>query len=72
MVTAGDELDALELPSDEVRNLLKYAALREARAGVDRYLKDHFSFDHMGRLNPGSLPDWPIANNPALLRLSET
>lgn len=69
VVTAGDELDALELPSDEVRNLLKYAALREARAGVDRYLKDHFSFDHMGRLNPGSLPDWPIANNPALFEI---
>ena len=69
VVTAGDELDALEQPSDEVRGLLKYAALREARAAVDRYLREHFSFEHMGRLNPGSLPDWPIANNPALFEI---
>ncbi|QCT70574.1 hypothetical protein [Eubacterium maltosivorans] len=69
VVTAGDELDALEGPSDEARDLLKYAALREARATVDHYLKTHFGFEHMGRLNPGSLPDWPIANNPALFEI---
>lgn len=69
VITSGNELDHLDLPSEPVRNLLKYATLNAAREAIDTLLKEKFGFQKIGKLNPGSLPDWPIVNNVGLFKI---
>lgn len=67
VVTAGEELDACdELEDDPFLDIFKGALLHYGLEYVTRLMKERFGFDGSSRLNPGSLPDWPIENNFAL------
>jgi hypothetical protein len=41
-------------------------ALRSSREYLENYLKRHFGLDHLSRMNPGSLKDWPITEQKPL------
>ena len=41
-------------------------ALRSSREYLEDYLKRHFGLDHVSRMNPGSLKDWPITEQKPL------
>ena len=67
VVTAGEELDACdELEDDPFLDIFKGALLHYGLEYVTRLMRERFGFDGSSRLNPGSLPDWPIENNFAL------
>ena len=67
VITAGRGLEVCaELDDDVLANMLNGALIYHAAEFTIRYMKDTFGFDGSSMLQPGSLPDWPIANNFAL------
>lgn len=70
VITEGDSLESSEeLEDDPFLDTYKGAVLAYAGEAVVRYMKDELGFDGSSMLNPGSLPDWPISANAALLDL---
>ncbi len=68
VVTAGDEIkesDRIENPL--LRDALTGAVLGAAMEYVFRFVAENFKLEEGGMLQPGSLPDWPIENNHALI-----
>lgn len=71
IVTIGKALEDKASSSDD---LLKQfyletmgdMALRSSREYLENYLKRHFGLDHVSRMNPGSLKDWPITEQKPL------
>ena len=47
-------------------DIFKGALLQHGMKYVTQMMQERFGFDGSSRLNPGSLPDWPIGNNFAL------
>ena len=41
-------------------------ALRSSREYLEDYVKRHFGLEHVSRMNPGSLKDWPITEQKPL------
>lgn len=67
VITAGKGLEECpELDDNVLLNMLDGALIRHAVEYTVRYMNDVFGYDGSSMLNPGSLPDWPIANNFAL------
>ena len=67
VITAGSGLERCEdLDGDPFLDTLNGALLGYATGWVVRTVKEKFGYDGSSMLNPGSLPDWPIANNFAL------
>ena len=67
VVTAGDGLDTCDdLEDDPFLDIFKGALLQHGMMYVVQFMQERFGFDGSSRLNPGSLPDWPIENNFAL------
>ena len=67
VITAGRGLEECpELDDGVLLNVLNGALIRHAVEYTIRYMNDAFGFDGSSMLQPGSLPDWPIANNFAL------
>lgn len=70
VITAGTGLERCpELEGDPFFDTLRGALLAHATGWVTAFMKERFGFDGRAMLNPGSLPDWPIANNFALFDL---
>ena len=70
VITAGRGLETCdELRDDPFLDTLNGALLAHATAYTIGTMRDRFGFDGGSMLNPGSLPDWPIANNFALFDL---
>ncbi len=70
VITAGHGLEECgEFDDDPFLNTYNGALLFYASMYTTQYMKDKFGFDGSARLNPGSLPDWPIANNFALFNI---
>ena len=67
VVTAGDNLDACDdLKDDPFLDIFEGALFQLGMMYVTQFMQERFGFDGSSRLNPGSLPDWPIENNFAL------
>lgn len=67
VVTAGDNLDACDdLKGDPFLDIFEGALFQLGMMYVTQFMQERFGFDGSSRLNPGSLPDWPIENNFAL------
>jgi len=70
VLAVGKELDDDdEIEEPVIKDMVKGTALYSGMAYVQTFLKEHFGFDQVAMMNPGSLPDWPIENNEALFRL---
>ena len=71
VITAGTGLEKCgKLKNDSViLNMLNGALIYYAVTYVIGYMKEQFGFDGSSMLNPGSLPDWPIANNFQLFKM---
>lgn len=74
VLTLGKDVDAL---IDDTTDLLdKYLleeigniALRDARQQLEGHLSQKFAFDNISCMSPGSLEDWPIAEQKKLFAL---
>lgn len=70
VITEADSLQRCEdLSDDPFFDFYKGAVLGSAVRYVVDYMRDVLRYDGSSMLNPGSLPDWPISNNAALLGL---
>jgi len=74
IITCGRELDSLATPDrDFMRNycldVIKEMALRSAVSYVENHLKEIFALGQLSRMNPGSLPSWPITQQQELFSL---
>jgi hypothetical protein len=72
--TAGRELEAwAEGQTDMLARFwadrLNQAALQAAFAGFEARLRDEYRLAQTGRMNPGSLTDWPLGQQPRLFGL---
>ena len=64
VITAGDGLERSgAFAEDPFLNTYDGALLFHASKYVIGFMRENFGFDGSSMLNPGSLPDWPIANN---------
>lgn len=70
VITAGTGLEDSGKFEDSVfLDVYNGALIRSATLWVVEYMREQFGFDGSSMLNPGSLPDWPIENNFALLQM---
>jgi hypothetical protein len=74
IVTAGRELDAVELHKDDYMSVFSFDAIKElilesAYHYLERYIINRYSPGTMAHMNPGSLSDWPVSQQPALFSL---
>jgi hypothetical protein len=74
IITCGRELDSLANPDrDFMRNycldMIKEMALRSAVSYTENHLKETFAIDQLSRMNPGSLPSWPLTQQRELFSL---
>ena len=70
VVTCGSELDSIDCEYDPLKeywlDLVKLQSLYAARKYADVKIKELLSADKIAHLNPGSLPQWPISEQPSL------
>lgn len=70
VVTCGTELDAVDTEYDPLKeywlDLIKLQALGAARKCATDKIKEILGTEKIAHLNPGSLPQWPISQQPAL------
>lgn len=72
LLIVGDGIDEDEvIEEDVVKDMIRGTALYGGMRFLETYLKEHFGFEDISYMNPGSLPDWPIENNVELFRLLE-
>ncbi|MBU2551441.1 MAG: vitamin B12 dependent methionine synthase [Proteobacteria bacterium] len=74
VATCGVELDALTPPPNDIMKTfildsLKELVLFQAHAHLDRHLSEHLAVYQKAHMNPGSLSDWPIDQQPVLFSL---
>ncbi len=74
IVTAGRELeeasrDIHDLLHQYALDILKENVLRQALAYLQTYLKETYHLPKIAMMNPGSLPEWPITEQPRLFSL---
>lgn len=75
IVTAGRELEeaAREMTSDILHqyalDCLKETVLRQALDYLQTHLKETYNLQQIAMMNPGSLTDWPITEQPRLFSL---
>ena len=74
VATCGREMDEWSNSIDDMlesywADKIKEMALRSARQALDKHLQDRFRPGRMSRMNPGSLPDWPLKEQRKLFAL---
>ena len=74
VVTAGRELDNIEIDKNDFMRVFCFDAIKEmilesALHYLEKYLFEKFSPGTMAHMNPGSLSDWPISQQPVLFSL---
>jgi hypothetical protein len=73
-VTAGRELEAINVEEGDVMrkfclDAIKECILEEAYLHLETHVKDTYQPGTMAHMNPGSLKDWPISQQPQLFSL---
>lgn len=70
VVTCGLELDEVDTGGDALveywLDAIRLQAVGAAMKHVTEYVKDHYRIKKIARLNPGSLPQWPISEQTKL------
>jgi hypothetical protein len=74
VATCGTEMDEWSSPIDDMlesywADKIKEMALGSARQALSEHLQDRFRPGRMSRMNPGSLPDWPLQEQRKLFAL---
>lgn len=74
VVTAGRELDAIEIDKNDIMRMYCFDAIKElileaAILHLEEYIKGEFTPGIMAHMNPGSLSDWPITQQKILFSL---
>jgi hypothetical protein len=74
IVTCGRELDEIAIPSQDFMpkyclDVIKEMALRSAISYLESYLKRSYALGQVSRMNPGSLPSWPITQQRELFSI---
>lgn len=74
IVTAGRELEEAARATSDVLHqytldILKETVLRQALEYVRTHLKEAYHLQNISMMNPGSLTDWPITEQPKLFSL---
>jgi hypothetical protein len=74
VVTAGRELDSIPVESGDMMgtfclDALKELVLEEALSHLERHIQKNFAPGVLAHMNPGSLRDWPLSQQPILFSL---
>jgi len=74
VATCGIELEEWSVSIDDMlerywADVIKEMALRAALKHLNEHLVDHFQPGKISRMNPGSLPDWPLPEQQQLFAL---
>ena len=74
IATSGGELENITIPGRDFMRLycldvIKEIALRSATGYLEKHLKKTYALGQLSRMNPGSLPSWPIAQQKELFSL---
>jgi len=74
VATCGTEMDAWSSSINDVlqsywADTIKETVLRSAIQALSEHLQDRFRPGRMSRMNPGSLPDWPLQEQRRLFAL---
>jgi hypothetical protein len=74
IATCGQEMDSVVLPDGDFMkcytlDVIKELALRSAVDYLQAYLKSRFAVTKLSRMNPGSLPAWPITDQSNLFAI---
>jgi hypothetical protein len=74
VATCGIELEEWSVSIDDMlerywADVIKEMALRAALNHLNEHLVDHFQPGKISRMNPGSLPDWPLPEQQQLFAL---
>ena len=74
IVTAGRELDTIAIDNGDVMQKFCYDAIKEcileeAYVNLESYIQNTYQPGSMAHMNPGSLKDWPISQQPLLFSL---
>src|SRR4030042_6507749 len=74
VATCGIELEEWAVSIDDMlerywADVIKEMALRAALKHLNEHLVDHFQPGKISRMNPGSLPDWPLPEQQQLFAL---
>jgi hypothetical protein len=74
VVTAGRELEAIPVESGDILrafclDALKELVLEETLFHLERHIQKTFTPGVLTHMNPGSLKDWPLSQQPALFSL---
>ncbi len=72
--TGGIEMEAWQSSQADVllsfwADAIAELALRAAIAALDRHLESTYALTGLSRMNPGSLPDWPLTEQGPLFRI---
>ena len=76
VATCGEELEKWSSPIDDLlekywADVIKEMALRAAVKNLSEHLAERYHPGKMSRMNPGSLPDWPLEEQRPLFFLLE-
>ncbi len=74
VATCGRELDKIVIPSQDFMSkycfdVIKETVLRSAVSYLESYLKRSYALGLVSRMNPGSLPSWPITQQRELFSI---
>ncbi len=74
VATCGKELEEVDLPADDflapyIMDTIKAQALAAALSHLFAHLREKYALGKTSRMNPGSLPDWPITQQVPLFSL---
>lgn len=74
VATCGRELEEVDLPADDfmapyIMDTIKAQALGTALSHLFAHLREKYALSKTSRMNPGSLPDWPLTQQVPLFSL---
>jgi hypothetical protein len=74
VATAGRELEVVSPPKDDFMAVFCFDAIKElilesAYHNLEAYILDKYAPGRMAHMNPGSLSDWPVSQQPVLFSL---
>jgi len=66
IATCGTEVEELDIPSDDLMDVIKQMALGSATSHLSKEVKEKYKLGQMSAMAPGSLEDWPISEQTKL------
>jgi len=74
VATCGVELDGWQKETKDVlryfwADTIKELALMSAEQALEEHLREHYGLENIAAMNPGSLEDWPLAEQQPLFEL---